>query len=84
MTVSIPDNGGGIKAKPSIRCVIFDMDGTLLDTEALSCKAVIQAFASVNLTIPNDTLASLEDGGFLLPWELKRRILGLRGSGVWY
>ena len=67
----------------TIKAVIFDLDGTLLDTEALSCRAIIESFAPMNLTLPTDVLASLKAGGFLLPWELKRRILGLRGSGKW-
>lgn len=41
---------------------------------------MIESFASTGLKIPPGILASLKDGGFLLPWELKRRILGLRGS----
>lgn len=45
---------------------------------------MIESFASTGLMIPPGILASLKDGGFLLPWELKRRILGLRGSGMCY
>ena len=67
--------------KVDIRAVNFDLDGTLLDTESLSCRAVIEAFATAGLSIPYEILATLHDGGLLLPWELKRRILGLRGSG---
>lgn len=70
----------GIAPETAVSAVIFDLDGTLLDTEALSCRAVIESFASTNLDIPPDVLASLKGGGLLLPWELKRRILGLRGS----
>jgi beta-phosphoglucomutase-like phosphatase (HAD superfamily) len=65
----------------TIKAVIFDLDGTLLDTESLSCRAVIESFALIGLTIPSEIYASLNDGGLLLPWELKRQILGLRGSG---
>lgn len=70
------------KEKATIRAVIFDLDGTLLDTESLSCRAVIGSFATIGLVIPEEILASLHAGGMLLPWELKRRILGLRGSGM--
>lgn len=63
-----------------IKAVIFDLDGTLLDTEALSCRAVIESFSLTGLEIPSDILASLDAGGMLLPWDLKRSILGLRGS----
>lgn len=66
--------------KTIIKAVIFDLDGTLLDTEALSCRAVIDSFAAVGLAIPSDVLAVLEADGFLLPWDLKRRILGMRGA----
>ena len=64
----------------TIKAVIFDLDGTLLNTEALSCRAVIEAFARTNLIIPQDILDSLKADGNLLPWDLKRKILGLRGS----
>ena len=70
------------KDEATIRAVIFDLDGTLLDTESLSCRAVIESFATIGLAIPEDILATLHDGGMLLPWELKRLTLGLRGSGM--
>ena len=65
--------------KTKIKAVIFDMDGTLLDTEALSCRSVIESFAIIGMTIPEEHLNTLKEGGMLLPWELKRQILGLRG-----
>lgn len=65
--------------KTKIKAVIFDMDGTLLDTEALSCRSVIESFAIIGMTIPEEHLDTLKEGGMLLPWELKRQILGLRG-----
>ena len=63
-----------------IHAVIFDLDGTLLDTESLSCLAVIDSFELSNLPIPPEKRTELKSQGELLPWELKRRILGLRGS----
>ena len=81
----ISQAGSAKRARIIIRAVIFDLDGTLLDTESLSCRAVIEAFAATGLTIPQDVLASLADnpgGLLLLPWELKRLTLGLRGSGM--
>ena len=85
MTSSTSDNSDALvysKTK-TIKAVIFDMDGTLLDTEALSCRAVIESFAIIGLSIPQSFLDKLKQGGWLLPWELKRRILGLRGSGMY-
>jgi beta-phosphoglucomutase-like phosphatase (HAD superfamily) len=60
---------------PTIKAVIFDLDGTLLDTESLSDQAM---FASLLPHIPTHVLEKHRD--FRLPWELKRRILGLRSS----
>ncbi len=67
----------------AIRSILFDLDGTLLDTESLSCRAVIESFAAIDIAIPEEILATLHEGGMLLPWELKRRVLGLRGSGIY-
>ena len=64
----------------NIKAAIFDLDGTLLDTESLSCRAVIDSFELSDLRIPQDIRNQLRHQGDLLPWELKRRILGLRGS----
>jgi len=58
----------------TIKAVIFDLDGTLLDTEALSDTAVILAFGE---KLPSDVKERL---GGRLPWEVKKQILGLRGS----
>ncbi|KAL7537579.1 hypothetical protein ACHAWF_005821 [Thalassiosira exigua] len=83
MTVAGPlrdDDGDSAVRRSPVKAVIFDLDGTLLDTESLSCRAIIESFAAMDLPIPPDVLASLGEGGWLLPWELKRRILGLRGS----
>ena len=80
-TILVQESSSSTAMKVDIRAVIFDLDGTLLDTESLSCRAVIEAFATAGLSIPYEILATLHDGGLLLPWELKRRILGLRGSG---
>lgn len=66
--------------KVTIKAVIFDLDGTLLDTESLSCRAVIDSFEISNLNLPQEIRNELRSKGDLLPWELKRKILGLRGS----
>jgi len=54
---------------PSIKGVLFDLDGTLLDTESLSDQAVLMAFG--------DSLPKNIDK---VPWELKQQLLGLRGA----
>ena len=68
-----------------IKAVIFDLDGTLLDTESLSCRAVIEAFDISQYhphigSIPSAIREELQSQGNLLPWELKKRILGRRGT----
>jgi beta-phosphoglucomutase-like phosphatase (HAD superfamily) len=67
-----------------IKAILFDMDGTLLDTESLSDKAVLLAFgtgpSSSPSSLPQEVLQTQPMSEFRLPWELKRQILGLRGS----
>ena len=60
-----------------IRAILFDMDGTLLDTESLSDKAVLLAFGPA---LPEGVLQQQPMNEFRLPWELKKRMLGLRGA----
>lgn len=58
----------------TIRAVLFDLDGTLLDTETLSDQAIIQAFGeSLSKEIRNQHSEKL-------PWELKKQLLGKRGD----
>lgn len=54
-----------------MKAVIFDLDGTLLDTESLSDQAILAVF---DRHLPSHVNRSL------LPWECKRQLLGLRGS----
>ena len=58
-----------------IKAVLFDMDGTLLDTESLSDQAMIQAFGDA---IRPDLRQELLQQG--LPWILKGAIVGTRGD----
>ncbi|GAX15965.1 hypothetical protein FisN_22Hh185 [Fistulifera solaris] len=60
-----------------IKAVLFDLDGTLLDTEALSDKAMLAVFRD---QLPEDLWQSYASEGYRLPWELKKQLLGLRGS----
>lgn len=52
---------------PKIKAILFDLDGTLLDTETISDQALLAAL-------------ELTDDRKRLPWELKKQILGLRGA----
>ena len=56
----------------NVSAILFDLDGTLLDTESLSDVAMLQA-----LKVQGGLLQRLNGK---LPWELKSRILGMRGS----
>mmetsp|Transcript_3537 Transcript_3537/g.6467 ORF Transcript_3537/g.6467 Transcript_3537/m.6467 type:complete len:306 (-) Transcript_3537:121-1038(-) len=77
-------------ASPVIKAILFDMDGTLLDTEALSDKAVLLAVFGEEGLVPEyvrDSNASISDSPsasavseYRLPWELKKQLLGLRGA----
>lgn len=79
-TATPPKRAFSTTATPQIKAVIFDLDGTLLDTEALSCRAVIDSFELTNAPLKPAIRSQLKKNGDILPWELKQRILGLRGS----
>jgi beta-phosphoglucomutase-like phosphatase (HAD superfamily) len=66
-----------VQVTQGIQGIIFDLDGTLLDTETLSDHAMFAALHIVPNTI--DTTGTTTNDG-RLPWELKRQILGLRSS----
>lgn len=75
MVANTEDNYDDCKLKESlgaIKAVIFDLDGTLLDTESLSDKAILAVFDRHYLPSHIDRS--------ILPWECKRQLLGLRGS----
>lgn len=53
------------------------MDGTLLDTETLSDRAMLRVFGdSIHPSIRQE----LKEDGNRLPWDLKERIVGKRGD----
>lgn len=59
------------------RAALLDMDGTLLDTESLSDRAMFHVYENY---VPVGVKDEFEQRNYRLPWELKRQILGLRGS----
>ena len=60
-----------------IQGIIFDLDGTLLDTETLSDHAM---FAALKISPHDIQQCNGKESDGRLPWELKRQILGLRSS----
>lgn len=60
-----------------IKAALFDLDGTLLDTEALSDKAILQALGD---SLPENIKRERREDGDRIPWEIKKQTLGLRGE----
>lgn len=52
-------------AMSPIRCVIFDCDGTLVDSETLCCQALTRVFARFNVEVPLDKVTAQFKGGKL-------------------
>ncbi|SJL84634.1 HAD family hydrolase [Vibrio palustris] len=46
-----------------IQCVIFDCEGTLIDSETLCCQALHQLFQDKGVTLPIEQVTALFDGG---------------------
>lgn len=66
MLTKLPPNGAAVKA------ILWDMDGTLLDTETLSDVAIYEALQiDPKIREANDNR---------LPWEIKEPTLGKRGD----
>jgi hypothetical protein len=63
---SVTDQEASSQTSPEIHAIIFDLDGTLLDTESLAIIAIQQVL---------DRFPGCEP----ITWELHRRLLGLRG-----
>lgn len=59
------------------KAVLFDLDGTLLDTEALSDKAILDALGD---SLSSAAREELREKGDLLPWDLKKQIIGKQGE----
>lgn len=62
-----------------VKAIIFDLDGTLLDTEQLSDEAILQSFGA---SLPEHVREERRLAGNVLPWEIKQQIVGLR-AGDW-
>lgn len=58
--------------RPAIQAILWDMDGTLLDTETLSDQSIFEALA-----IPQSKREELD---YKLPWDIKEPTLGKRGD----
>lgn len=70
-TISIGD-----KVSVEIKGILFDLDGTLIDTESLSDKAILFSIPGLSESI----IQSYASNSYRIPWELKKQLLGLRGS----
>ena len=57
-----------------IQAILFDLDGTLLDTETLSDRAIVKAFGK---SLPEAIRAEQSQQ---LDWEAKKQLLGKRGE----
>jgi HAD superfamily hydrolase (TIGR01509 family) len=66
------------KPATRIKAVLFDLDGTLLDTEALSDKAILEVLGPS--LVPARVWKECQEDNVRMPWELKKQLLGLRGS----
>ena len=65
LIITIDYSNSMISNKKNIKGVIFDLDGTLIDTETLSTKAIQRCLDTYNVRFPGI--------------ELKRKIIGLPG-----
>jgi len=77
-----------------IKAILFDMDGTLLDTESLADKAILMALFGGSgddgngngngngerSCLPESLRLKKPTSEWRLPWEVKKQILGLRGK----
>mmetsp|Transcript_15910 Transcript_15910/g.44010 ORF Transcript_15910/g.44010 Transcript_15910/m.44010 type:complete len:374 (-) Transcript_15910:678-1799(-) len=81
MTASIVEEKRTSNDATSIKAILFDMDGTLLDTETLADKAILMAlFGGVPKSCLSTSFGSQPESDWKLPWEVKKQILGLRGK----
>lgn len=57
-----------------VKGIIFDLDGTLLETEKLGCHAV---YAILKDQMSNEAKIAFDNRNYLMEWELKKQTLGL-------
>ncbi|EPR4992642.1 6-phosphogluconate phosphatase [Vibrio navarrensis] len=68
-------------AMSPIRCVIFDCDGTLVDSETLCCQALVRVFARFNVDVPLEKVIAQFKGGKLADiLDDARTLFGLKVS----
>lgn len=58
------------------QALIFDMDGTLFDTEPLHRKAWLSVFAADNITISEEELIPFNGSA---PWQVASQLVALKG-----
>lgn len=58
----------------NIKGVLFDMDGTLLETESLGCNAV---YYTLKDKMSREAEKSFKERNYRMEWELKQKTLGL-------
>lgn len=58
----------------NIQGVLFDLDGTLLETESLGCYAVYEALKD---RMSDEARKAFQERGYRMEWELKQQTLGL-------
>lgn len=58
----------------NIKGIIFDMDGTLLETESLGCNAV---YYTLRDQMSEEAQLSFKQRNYRMEWELKQQTLGL-------
>ncbi|KHA58996.1 HAD family hydrolase [Vibrio variabilis] len=67
--------------KPQIKCVIFDCDGTLVDSERLCCEALCQAFNHFGAKLSMEDAISHFEGGKLADiLSMTKQRLGVKVS----
>ncbi|KHD25650.1 HAD family hydrolase [Vibrio caribbeanicus] len=67
--------------KPQIKCVIFDCDGTLVDSERLCCEALCQAFNHFGAKLSmEDAIRHFEGGKLADILSMTKQRLGVKVS----